>query len=71
MKKGEKIELWSSDTPAVHIGDEECPYKSQYVRGVFVWTCPKCEKKISSKSFLNWGYFELAVEHHQCRNERR
>lgn len=46
------------------IGEETHPDKPQYVRGVRVFTCPYCGHQLSSASFLNIGYFQIAARAH-------
>lgn len=47
-----------------HIDNETHPDKPQYVRGVYVFTCPHCAHEISSANFLNIGYFQIACNTH-------
>jgi len=47
-----------------YVGDEVYKPKPQYMRGVHVFTCPLCGEKISSSTYLNTGYFQIAIETH-------
>lgn len=47
-----------------YIGDAPYTNKPQYLRGVHQFTCPCCNTRILSSSYLNIGYFEEACEAH-------
>ncbi len=56
-----KIDIWKCMTDA---GEKEVPFKPQYTRGGWIFTCPGCKQEISSHSYLNVGYFQIACDDH-------
>lgn len=56
-----KIDIWKHMTDA---GDREVPFKPQYVRGGWIFTCPGCGQQINSHHYLNVGYFQIACDDH-------
>ncbi|MDD5010458.1 MAG: hypothetical protein PHC68_18920 [Syntrophorhabdaceae bacterium] len=55
------LDIWKHMTDA---GDKTVPFKPQYVRGGWIYTCPLCGHTISSHSYLNVGYFQIACDDH-------
>ena len=47
-----------------NVGIEAHPENKDAVRGVFVFVCPYCGGQLSSASFLNVGYFQVACGTH-------
>lgn len=61
------LDVWKCMKDA---GDKEVPFKPQYSRGGWIFTCPGCGKEISSHSYLNVGYFQIACEDHVDKCEK-
>lgn len=55
------LDIWKHMNDA---GDKAVSFKPQYVRGGWIYTCPLCGQQISSHSYLNVGYFQIACDDH-------
>ena len=55
------FDIWKHTTDA---GDKKVPFKPQYERGGWIYTCPLCGTTINSHHYLNVGYFQIASEEH-------
>lgn len=55
------LDIWKHMSDA---GDREVPFKPQYVRGGWIYTCPVCGTEINSHGYLNVGYFQIACDTH-------
>jgi len=61
-----EIDIWKYMSDA---GEKTFSPKPQYSRGGFIFTCPECKKTISSHSYLNIGYFQIACNEHIDEHE--